>query len=47
MKAIRMTQRGGPEVRHRVELPNPQPGKGELSLKVAAGATTGKVVLQP
>jgi NADPH2:quinone reductase len=38
VKAIQMTAQGGPEVLHLVELPDPQPGPGEVLLKVDAAA---------
>jgi NADPH2:quinone reductase len=38
MKAIQMTRQGGPEVLHLVELPGPQPGPGEVVIKVDAAA---------
>ena len=38
MKAIQMTRQGGPEVLHLVELPDPQPGPGEVVIKVDAAA---------
>jgi NADPH:quinone reductase len=38
MKAIQMTAQGGPEVLHVVELPKPQPGPGEVLVKVDAAA---------
>jgi NADPH:quinone reductase len=38
MKAIQMTQQGGPEVLRLVELPDPQPGPGEVLIKVVAAA---------
>ena len=36
MKAIQMAQQGGPEVLRLVELPDPQPGPGEVVIKVDA-----------
>jgi len=36
MKAIRVSQRGGPEVLEFVELPNPEAGDGELLVEIAA-----------
>src|ERR1700746_3996610 len=38
MKAIQMSEQGGPEVLHLVELPDPEPGPGEVLLKVEAAA---------
>ena len=38
MKAIQMTQQGGPEVLRLVELPDPQPGPREVLIKVDAAA---------
>jgi NADPH:quinone reductase len=38
VKAIQMTAQGGPEVLHLVELPDPEPGRGEVLLKVDAAA---------
>jgi NADPH:quinone reductase len=38
MKAIQMTQQGGPEVLHLVELRDPRPGPGEVLIKVDAAA---------
>ena len=38
MKAIQMTEQGGPEVLQLVELPDPQPGPGEVLIKVDAAA---------
>jgi NADPH2:quinone reductase len=38
MKAIEMTQQGGPEVLHLVELADPQPRPGEVLIKVDAAA---------
>ena len=36
MKAIRVEQYGGPEVLHHVDLPIPEPGPGELLIRVEA-----------
>ena len=57
MKAVQVTERGGPGVLHLVELPGPEPGPGEVLLTVEAaagahrlmeaGAATGEVVMQP
>src|ERR1700736_814862 len=38
MKAIQMSEQGGPEVLQLVELPDPQPGPGEVVIKVDAAA---------
>jgi NADPH2:quinone reductase len=38
MKAIQMTRRGGPDVLQLVDLPDPQPGPGEVLIKVEAAA---------
>ena len=38
MKAIGLTEFGGPEVLKVVELPEPQPGRGEVRIKVHAAA---------
>jgi hypothetical protein len=38
MKAVQMTEQGGPEVLQLVELPDPQPGPGEVLIKVDAAA---------
>src|SRR5258708_19241860 len=38
MKAIQMSEQGGPEVLQLVELPDPQPGPGEVLIKVDAAA---------
>jgi NADPH:quinone reductase len=38
LKAIGLTQFGGPEVLKVVELPEPQPGRGEIRIKVHAAA---------
>jgi NADPH2:quinone reductase len=38
MKAIQMTQQGGPEVLHLADLADPQPGPGEVVIKVDAAA---------
>jgi NADPH:quinone reductase len=38
VKAIQMTEQGGPEVLQLVELPDPQPGPGEVLIKVDAAA---------
>jgi len=34
MKAIQMTEQGGPDVLHLVELPDPQPAPGQVLIKV-------------
>src|SRR5882724_12824313 len=36
MYAIQITEHGGPEVMRWVELPTPQPGKGEVLVRVEA-----------
>ncbi|MBI4199143.1 MAG: quinone oxidoreductase [Chloroflexi bacterium] len=36
MKAIRITQTGGPEVLKYVEVPDPRPGKGQASVQIKA-----------
>lgn len=38
MKAIGLTSYGGPDVLHTVELPTPEPGTGEIRLRVKAAA---------
>src|ERR1700704_3669103 len=38
MKAIQISEQGGPEVLQLVELPDPQPGPGEVLIKVDAAA---------
>jgi NADPH:quinone reductase-like Zn-dependent oxidoreductase len=38
MKAMQMKEQGGPEVLRLVELPDPQPGPGEVLIKVEAAA---------
>jgi NADPH:quinone reductase len=38
MKAIGLTEFGGPEVLKVVELPEPQPGLGEVRIRVHAAA---------
>jgi NADPH:quinone reductase-like Zn-dependent oxidoreductase len=38
MKAIQMSEQGGPEVLQLVELPDPQPRPGEVLIKVDAAA---------
>ncbi|HEX4251064.1 MAG TPA: zinc-binding dehydrogenase [Pseudonocardia sp.] len=38
MKAIQMTEQGGPDVLRLVELPDPQPGPGQVLIKVEAAA---------
>ncbi|WES64405.1 NADP-dependent oxidoreductase [Microbacter sp. GSS18] len=38
MKAIGLTQYGGPEVLHPVDLPDPHPAAGEIRIRVAAAA---------
>ena len=38
MKAIQMSEQGGPEVLQLGELPDPQPGPGEVLIKVDAAA---------
>ncbi|MDO5631257.1 MAG: NADP-dependent oxidoreductase [Paracoccus sp. (in: a-proteobacteria)] len=38
MKAVGLTEYGGPEVLHLVDLPLPEPGAGELRIKVTAAA---------
>jgi NADPH:quinone reductase len=38
VKAIQMTEQGGPEVLHLVELPDPKPGPGQVLVKVEAAA---------
>jgi NADPH2:quinone reductase len=40
MKAIQMSEQGGPEVLQLVELPDPQPRPGEVLIKVDAAAVT-------
>src|SRR5215211_2808664 len=35
MRAVQIEEFGGPEVLHVVDLPRPQPGEGELLVKVA------------
>ena len=38
MKAIQMTETGGPEVLHLVEVPDPTPGPGEILINVESAA---------
>src|SRR3981081_3383451 len=38
MRAIQMVQQGGPEVLRLVEIPTPQPGPGEVLVRVEAAA---------
>ena len=38
MKAIQMTEQGGPEVLRLVDLPDPQPGPGQVLIRVSAAA---------
>ncbi|MCD2188173.1 NADP-dependent oxidoreductase [Actinomycetospora soli] len=40
MRAIGVTEFGGPEALHVVELPDPQPGPGEVVVEVAAAAVS-------
>ena len=37
MKAIQMSEQGGPEVLHLVELPDPEPGPGDLLGRLEPG----------
>jgi NADPH2:quinone reductase len=46
MKAIEITQPGGPEVLKPVERPRPQPGPGELLIEVAAAGVNGPDLMQ-
>jgi len=46
MKIIRITQPGGPEVLQPAEVPDPQPGRGEVVLDVAATAVNRADLLQ-
>lgn len=46
MKIIRITQPGGPEVLQPTEVPDPQPGRGEVVLDVAATAVNRADLLQ-
>jgi putative PIG3 family NAD(P)H quinone oxidoreductase len=46
MRAVQALEPGGPEVLHIVELPVPQPGPGEVLVKVAAAGVNRPDVLQ-
>ncbi len=39
MKAIQFNERGGPEVLQLVELPKPEPGSGQVLIKVSRPKT--------
>ena len=42
MKAVRITEHGGPEVLHWVDTPRPQAGEGEVLVKVRASAINAR-----
>nr|WP_168504756.1 zinc-binding dehydrogenase [Streptomyces sp. S1D4-11]QIY93309.1 zinc-binding dehydrogenase [Streptomyces sp. S1D4-11] len=46
MKAIQMTEQGGPEVLRQVELPDPQPGPGQVLIRVESAAVNFSDVMR-
>lgn len=46
MKAIQMTEQGGPEVLHLVDLPDPVPGPGQVLIRVEAAAVNFSDVMR-
>ncbi|MFF1765697.1 zinc-binding alcohol dehydrogenase family protein [Streptomyces sp. NPDC058249] len=46
MKAIQMTEQGGPEVLRLVELPDPQPGPGQVLIRVESAAVNFSDVMR-
>ncbi|WP_127354042.1 quinone oxidoreductase family protein [Actinacidiphila soli] len=46
MKAIQMTEQGGPEVLRLVELPDPQPGPGQALIRVESAAVNFSDVMR-
>ncbi|MFJ3310561.1 zinc-binding alcohol dehydrogenase family protein [Streptomyces sp. NPDC086549] len=46
MKAIQMTEQGGPEVLRLVELPDPEPGPGQVLIRVESAAVNFSDVLR-
>ena len=46
MKAVEISQPGGPEVLHLVERPGPRPGPGEILVRVAAAGVNRPDVMQ-
>src|ERR1700754_1828867 len=46
MKAIQMTEQGGPEVLQLVELPDPPPGRGGGVIKVVAAAVISSALMR-
>lgn len=46
MKAIQMTEQGGPEVLQLVELPDPEPGPGQVLIRVESAAVNFSDVLR-
>lgn len=46
MKAIQMTEQGGPEVLRLVDLPDPQPGPGQILIRVEAAAVNFSDVMR-
>jgi NADPH:quinone reductase len=46
MKAIQMTEQGGPEVLRLVDLPDPEPGPGQVLIRVSAAAVNFSDVMR-
>ncbi len=46
MKAIQMTEQGGPEVLRLVDLPDPQPGPGQILIRVQAASVNFSDVMR-
>src|SRR5262245_50364024 len=46
MKAIQMTDQGGPEVLRLVDLPDPQPGPGQILIRVEAASVNFSDVMR-
>jgi NADPH2:quinone reductase len=46
MKAIQMTEQGGPEVLRLADLPDPQPGPGQVLIRVSAAAVNFSDVMR-